>query len=159
MIVHLGAAAPWVFAAEDSGGFFFSDNDRVYIQFATYVHFSPSDRHEGPAVYYGAEVHKPSRWLYGLGLFNNSFGQFSQIVYFGKQYNLTRLHPNLHFKFTGGIVHGYKGEHRDDLPITFGDIAPFVVPSIGVHDDHWSADLVLLGTRALMVNIGFTISD
>jgi hypothetical protein len=159
IMVHLGVPASWVAAAEDSDNFFFSEEDRIYIQFATYAHFSPSDEHEGPALYFGAEVQKPSRWLYGLGLFNNSFGQFSQYLYFGKQYNLTQVHQNLHIKLSGGIVHGYKDEHRDDLPITFGDFAPFIVPAIGVHDDHWSADLVLLGTKAFMINIGFAILD
>lgn len=159
MLIQFGVPASWVDAAEDSSNFLFSDGDRVYIQFATYAHFSDSDERQGPAVYYGAEVLKKSQWLYGLGLFDNSFGQFSQYLYFGRQYNLTRVHPNLHVKLTGGIVHGYKEEHRDDLPYTIGDFAPFIVPSIGVHDDHWSADLVLLGIRALMVNIGFTISD
>ena len=159
LLIHLSAPVSGVFAAEDSGNFFFSEKDRIYFQLATYAHFSSSDEHQGPALYFGAEVQKPSQRLYGLGLFNNSFGQFSQYLYFGKQYNLPRVHQNLHFKLTAGIVHGYKEEHRDDLPITFGDFAPFITPSIGLHDDHWSADLVLLGIRAVMVNIGFVISD
>lgn len=159
MFVCLCAAAPWVTAADDSGRLFFSEDDRIYIQLATYAHFGSSDEHKGPAVYYGAEVQKASGWLYGLGVFDNSFNQFSQYVYFGKQYNLTRWHPNLHVKLGAGLVHGYKEEHRDDLPLTFGDFAPFITPSIGVHDDHWTADLVLLGIRAVAINIGFVISD
>ncbi|MDH3317475.1 MAG: sn-glycerol-3-phosphate transporter [Gammaproteobacteria bacterium] len=159
LFINLYVPASWTLAADDSGNFLFNDEDRINLQIGGYVHYSPSDEHKGPPVYFGAEVQKPSRWIYGLGLFNNSFGQFSQYLYLGKQFNLTKVHEKLHIKLTGGIVYGYRGEHQDDIPVNFGNFAPLIIPSVGVHNDRWSADLVFLGTAALMLNIGYTISD
>ncbi len=135
--------------------------DKLELQLASYTHYTDSDDYEGPPIYGGAEVKKPGGWFYGLGLFNNSYGQFSQYLYFGRQFDFYRIdeQTGLHLKLSGGLIHGYHDEHEDSLPVTIGDIGPVIIPSLGIDMGRWSFDLVFLVDEALMFNFGFDIMD
>lgn len=149
-------------AAGDSLGdlFFKTGEDKVQLQLATYVHYKSSDDYEGPPIYGAAEVHKSSGWLYGLGLFNNSYDQFSQYLYVGRQFNLYQFDDKLlHFKVSAGAMHGYHDEHEDTLPWRIGDIGPVIIPAVGIQTGRWSMDLVFLVDEALMFNFGFELND
>lgn len=148
-------------AADPFRDFLFTPGkDRLQLQLATYVHYNDSDDYEGPPIYGGVQVNKASGWLYGLGLFNNSYGQFTQYLYFGRRIDVYRFGDyTAHGTLTGGLGHGYRGEHEDSLPVRIGDIGLVILPAVGVHWDRWSTDLVILYGEGLMFNVGFELGD
>jgi hypothetical protein len=100
---------------------------------------------------------RPSGWFYGFALFNNSFGQFSQYLYLGKTFSLSKIYEPLRFKLSGGVIHGYKGEFEDKIPLNELGIAPAIIPSIGLNHDRLGVDLVFLATEGLMITVGYDI--
>jgi hypothetical protein len=135
--------------------------DKLQLQLASYTHYTSSDDYEGPPIYGGVEVLKANNWFYGIGLFNNSYSQFSQYLYVGRRFDLYRVNDDmqLHLKLSGGALHGYHGKHEDSLPVRIGDIGPVIIPSLGMHFRRWTFDLVFLVDEALMFNLGFNIID
>jgi hypothetical protein len=122
------------------------------------LHFHPSDEHvkwtnavllelqTDRTALFGAD-----RALFGVGLFDNSFGQFSQYVYWGQKWNLMPLGPgDLYAKLSVGILHGYKGAYQDKIPFNDLGYAPAIVPTIGYRYDKASAEVALLGTAGLI---------
>ena len=103
---------------------------RIFVQMGGYAHYTRDDKDErdGPPVVGAVEWLKPNRVYYGLSLFNNSFGQFSQFVYVGKEFPLPRLHRYLRARLSVGIVHGYDDGHEDDLPLSTGATAAAGIP-------------------------------
>ena len=142
--------------AEDQAA---AQEPRIFLQFGAYAHYTQDDEdeREGPPVVAAIEWLKPNRTYYGLSLFNNSFGQFSQFVYVGKEFPLRRFHEYLRARLSVGIVHGYEDEHEDDLPLNYKDFAPGLVPSLGFKKDGYAVDVVLLSNAAIMLNLGFDI--
>lgn len=134
--------------------------DRLQLQLASYTHYESGDDYTGPPIYGGVEVRKSGGWFYGVGLFNNSYGQFSQYLYLGRQFDLYRVQDKtFHLKLSGGALHGYHDEHEDSLPVTIGDIGPVIIPSLGMNVGRWSFDFVFLVDEALMFNLGFDLLD
>lgn len=134
--------------------FYEAETDGIYLWGGTYTHFSHNDNYQGSSLLIGIEVVKPNDHVYGLALFDNSFDQFSQYIFYGKVFRFKDTH--FHGKLTAGLVHGYKGEHRDNL--YFNEqlgVAPVIVPGIGYQKNHWSIDLYLLATEGLLLGIGY----
>jgi hypothetical protein len=124
------------------------------LQTSVYTrHFSPSSEHNNRQALIGLERNEASGWLYGGATFRNSFDQRSVYAYAGKRFE-SDAHP-FYAKVSGGLLYGYKGEHRDDIPLNRFGIAPAVIPGFGVHVKSVTAEVVLLGLSATMVNVGF----
>src|SRR5690606_37430414 len=112
--------------------FYDTDRDSLYLWAGTYTHYNNKDTYSGGAWLVSLEVIKPNNHLYGLALFNNSFDQFSQYLFYGKMFNLNNIYPGLRAQLTAGLIHGYKGEYKDNL--MFNEelgVAPVIVPGIG----------------------------
>jgi hypothetical protein len=106
--------------------------DRFYLETSlNNTHFHYDSAHSRyPKLVYG-EYHFSDRWLVGAAAFDNSFGQASQAVFGGWRYRpLPDLQP-LYLKVVGGIVHGYRGQYRDKIPLNHSGFAPAIIPSIG----------------------------
>ncbi len=131
--------------------------DHLYLQGGTYIHFTDSEDHEGPNLFVSLEAKKSNDWLYGLALFDNSFGQFSQYLYAGKNWDFHGTFENFHAKLTAGFIHGYKDEFKDKIPMNQYGIAPALIPGIGYKKDRLGADIVLLGNSGLLFTIGYDI--
>lgn len=145
-LIMPGKAAAWTF--------YDADKDDIYLWGGTYTHFSNSDNYRGASWLLGVEVVKPNDHVYGMALFNNSFGQFSQYFFYGKVFRYKDT--NFHGKITAGLIHGYKGEHRDNL--YFNEqlgVAPVLVPGIGYQKNRWGIDLYLLATQGLLLGMGY----
>lgn len=110
--------------------------DRISI--ATYSHFNSDNEREEwwksgnhnkePIILSYDHFYSDSNF-FGLALFNNSFGQFSQYIYKGHQYE-SRF-DNIYYELTYGILHGYKDEYQDRIPINTDDgFGIGVIPSI-----------------------------
>lgn len=134
--------------------FYDSVDDDIYLWGGTYTHFSNSESYQGASLLVGIEVVKPNDHVYGLALFNNSFDQFSQYIFYGKIFRYKDT--NIHGKITAGLIHGYKGEHRDNLYFNKQlGVAPVIVPGIGYQKNRWGIDVYLLATQGLLLGIGY----
>ena len=107
-----------------------------------------------------AEKQLSDRHIAGLALFRNSFGQPSQYVYYGWRFSpFPQSAPGLFFKFTGGVLHGYKRPFHRKIPLnTSSGWAVTVIPAIGGQfTPHVGGQINLLGKSALMfqINYGF----
>lgn len=73
------------------------------------------------------------RSMLGLTLFNNSYGQFSQAVHVGQEWDWTQFAGgNVFLALSVGLVHGYKEPHEDKLPLNNAlGVGLTVIPSIG----------------------------
>ena len=49
-----------------------------YLQGGAYIHYTDDEDYEGPPLFAGVEYVKSDKWRYGVSMFQNSFGQFSQ---------------------------------------------------------------------------------
>ncbi|HEB96503.1 MAG TPA: hypothetical protein ENI96_08750 [Sedimenticola thiotaurini] len=129
----------------------------LHGQLGAYTHYSSSDDHKGPPVLVNLELNSPQDWLFGLSLFNNSFGQFSQYLYAGKKWRLPKIQKYLQVKLTAGVVHGYDDEFEDKIPFNKDGWGVGVIPSVGFKKDRWAVDLVALGTAGLLLAVGYDI--
>lgn len=77
------------------------------------------------------------RTHFGLSLFDNSFGQFSQSVYVGLEWDWRPLgNGALFYSLSPGLVHGYKEPWENRVPLNKQlGVGVTVVPAIG-----WQAE-------------------
>jgi len=133
--------------------------DHLYLQAGTYFHFGGDDDpdYDGSKVLVSLEAVKENDWLYGLSLFDNSFGQFSQYIYTGKTWNYHDNWEGFHTKLTVGLIHGYKDEFEDKIPLNNLGIAPVIAPSVGYKKGRFGVDAILLGFNAMLFTVGMDI--
>ena len=97
--------------------------------------------------------------LPALPTFSNSFGQPSQYAYYGWQVRPFASTPQLFFKLTGGVIHGYKFPYHKKIPLNnkngWGITA---IPAVGWNlNENWGGQLNLLGTSALMFQLNYSM--
>jgi hypothetical protein len=132
--------------------------DRVYLETSlnnTHFHHDP-EHVRYPKLVYG-EYHLSERWLVGAAAFDNSFGQASQAVFGGWRYRPLPGLPSLYLKVVGGIVHGYRGQYRDKIPLNHSGFAPAIIPSVGYCISRVCSEMVLIGGAGLLFTFGVTI--
>ena len=152
LLISLVCVAADVQAEPDSD----SSTGSWYLQAGGYVHFSNDEEYEGPPLFGGIEHRDENLTLIGFSVFNNSFGDFSQYVYVGKQFQLSQKYPGFRFKITAGIVRGYQGEHHEILPIRWGDSWGLgAVPTIGYEGDRLGFDVAVLSASGMLFLVGY----
>ncbi len=128
-----------------------------YFQGGGYMHFRTKDEYVGEHWFVGVERHHKPDAMIGLSVFDNSFGQLSQYLYYGKTWHPWQKHPGFRVKLTGGLVHGYEGEHHDTSPIYWGDAWSIgVVPGIGYQKGALGLDLAFLSASGLLFLVGYS---
>ena len=124
-------------------------------QFSPYTfHYSPSDDHK-PVVMVGVEREHPNAKVDGFTPFTNSFGQPTLYVYpWGGIYHDIGGIEHLSFKWTAGLLYGYRGPHKDKVPFNYNGLSPAIIPAL-VYEfkPGWSAQANFLGTAALMFQV------
>ncbi|SFJ90349.1 hypothetical protein [Methylophaga sulfidovorans] len=128
--------------------------DHYYLQGGTYMHYTDSDDYTGTKIFTSLEGVKSNDWLYGLALFDNSFGQFSQYIYTGKSWNYHGKFEGFHTKLTAGFIHGYRGDYKDKIPLNHFGIGPAIIPGIGYDNGKFGADVIMLGGAGLLFTVG-----
>jgi hypothetical protein len=122
------------------------------FQFSPYTyHFTPDDEHSD-VVMVGLERERQDGKLDGAVLFSNSFGQPTIYVYpWGDTYREILGVKKLSFKWTAGLMYGYKDPYKDKVPLNYGGFNPVVIPALAYDfESGWSAQLNLLGNAAMM---------
>ncbi len=129
----------------------------VLVQTSLYTdHFSPDPQHTNNQRLIGVELHNPDLWFAGAARFKNSFNQDSLYLYAGRELTLwERDATRIRAKLSAGALHGYRGEFRDKIPFNRYEIAPAVLPSVGVSWQRLETDLIIFGTAGLMLTAGW----
>ena len=60
-------------------------------------------------------------------------------------------------KVAAGILHGYRGEFQDKIPMNSSGFAPAIVPSVGYCIHRYCSEFVLFGTAGFLITVGVTI--
>ncbi len=154
LTLYLTLLTPFAIQAEEEHWYNF---DHLFLYGGTYVHFESSDDHAGSNILVALEAVRSDNWLYGLALFDNSFNQFSQYIYAGKNWDFHGKLEGVHAKLTAGIILGYKDEFEDKIPFNNNGIAPGLVPSIGYKKGRFGVDMMLLGNSAMLFTVGMDL--
>ena len=136
------------------------DGDRIYVAYSPYTeHFrnNPEYAKHTHLVDVGIESKYDTVWgadrtLFGVTVFKNSYGQPSQYLYWGQKWD---IQPWLYAKVTAGLLHGYKGKYKNNIPLNGAGVAPAIVPSLGVQYGNVRAEAIMLGFSALMFTVGY----
>lgn len=130
--------------------------DHVLVQTSLYTdHFSPDPNHTDNQQLIAIELHNPDLWFTGFARFKNSFDQDSHYLYVGRELTMWESgDTRIRAKLTAGALHGYRGEYRDKIPFNRYEIAPAILPTLGMSWKRLEADLIVFGTAGLMVTAG-----
>ena len=116
-------------------------------------HWDPDPEHVNDQDLISVEAHFANRWLAGIALFQNSFGQSVQLAYAGKIWPLLGS-PYWYAKLTGGLLHGYDEPYEDKIPLNGLGVAPAVVPALGFRYGYFVAEANFGGLAVVMVSAG-----
>jgi hypothetical protein len=104
-------------------------DELVFAAYSFHTHYNPAHR---PVFLVGYDHYLPGSWFCGASVFRNSFGQPSAYVFVGKVWDeFWSAHPRWSFALTGGILWGYKGQFKDQVPLNFHGYSPGVIPDLG----------------------------
>ena len=149
ILLVYGTTAP----AEESA----SDNDRLSLVFGPYVyHYNNDSSHNDEPWLTGLEWHPRGSWVdFGAVYFRNSFNQDSVYAYAGKRWFIPDDREGIYLKLSGGPLYGYRGQYEDKVPFNHNGLAWAIIPGIGYQYRAVDAQLVFLGSAALVVTFGF----
>jgi hypothetical protein len=116
-------------------------------------HFNYRESHR-PVRLIGLEREYDNGKLDGVVLFSNSFGQPSIYVYpWGGVYKSIFGVEKLSYKWTGGVIWGYKGEFKDEVANIKG-FAPVLIFGLTYKiKPGWEAQMNVLGKAALQFQV------
>ena len=130
--------------------------DRWTVYTSVYTkHFDPDPDHVNNQKMLGFEMRMTNKWILGFAAFDNSFGQNSQYLYAGYQWQLFQSRY-WYFKLTGGLLHGYKEPYEDKIPFNGLGIAPAILPSLGFRYKYFVSEFHLAGLAAATITVGIT---
>ena len=131
-----------------------SEIEKRYLFTSLYTkHYDPEPDHNNDQNMLGFENEYENNRLWGLAMFDNSFGQESEYLYVGQKWRAFES-DNWYYKVTGGLLHGYEEPHEDKIPLNDFGVAPVIIPSIGYRNKAFFAEFVQLGLSAGMVTVG-----
>lgn len=125
------------------------------LQMSPYtLHYTPDDKHKN-VLMGGLEREYPDASLDGLTLFRNSFGQTSAYIYpWGGVYHSIGGIRHLSFKWTAGLLYGYKYPYESKVPYNYNGFSPGLIPALAYElMPGWSGQLSFLGTAGLMFQL------
>jgi hypothetical protein len=114
-------------------------------------HWTPSKEHKNVQLL-ALDRRTQGNGFCGLAVFTNSFGQPSLYAYAGQQWNGILQSPRLFTKVSFGLIHGYKGKHKNAIGANQLGVAPAIIPSLGyAFTPQDSAQVFLLGTAGVLI--------
>ena len=117
-------------------------------------HFSEDPEHKA-VVMVGIEREYPNGKLDGLTFFDNSFGQPTIYWYpWGGVYKAIGGIEHLSFKWTAGLLYGYRAPYENKVPLNFSGLSPAVIPALAYEfKPGWTGQVNFLGTAGLMFQV------
>nr|WP_298380890.1 hypothetical protein [uncultured Halomonas sp.] len=143
--------------AETASSFWRYDHGLVQTSLFT-EHFRSDSDYDEQQNLIGIELHNPQRWFAGTAWFKNSFDQPTWYFYAGREIPLWQLSHdvNVRAKLTAGLLRGYDGDKRDNIPLNHLGIAPAILPTIGLSWKRLEGDLIVFGTAGMMFTGGIS---
>lgn len=134
-------------------------NGRLTFMFAPYVyHYYYDVNHTNIPWLTGLEWQPRGSSLdYGVAFFRNSFSQPSVYAYVGKRWFHRDDEQGFYLELTGGPLYGYRGQYEDKVPYNQNGLALAIIPSIGYQYRAANVQIVILGSAALMLTLGYDI--
>jgi hypothetical protein len=127
----------------------------TFSPLAVHYHYEPTHRYVWGV---GVERQRADDWLAGLAYFRNSFGQPSGFAYVGKRYPGLFGNEQVFGQLSGGILYGYRGEYKNEVPYNHHGFSPGAMASLGWQFDRNRAVTVhFLGTAAFMVQLSYDL--
>lgn len=148
----------WLFACTSAHADVFGTGDRIMLQFGPYVAHRIDDRghNQWPRII-GAEWESAEHWLGGAVSFKNSYYQDAAYVYAGRRWFLDAVAEHVYVKLSAGFVYGYKEPFENRLPVNNEGYGLGFVPALGYQFGRANAQIVFLGTAAIVVTFGYDV--
>jgi hypothetical protein len=135
------------------------EQDVWQIQVSPYTkHYHPSPEHRHVYLVGVERINADSKFwggdqsLWGFSYFSNSFGQPSAYAYGGGIYKNLFGSPQWYFKWTAGILYGYKPPYQDKVPFNRNGWSPGLIAGLGYKiTPQIGVQLNALGTAAAMI--------
>ncbi|MEN3354249.1 MAG: hypothetical protein V7640_2407 [Betaproteobacteria bacterium] len=137
-----------------AGGAIAGDDPVFRLQMSPYaLHYQHSPDHRYVWAV-GVEMERKSA-VHGIVFFKNSFGQNALYVYpWGGMYENLFNNEHVFFKWSIGVLYGYKPPYQDKVPFNFHGYSPAIVPAIGWNfSSGFSTQLNFLGASGVMLQI------
>lgn len=147
IVAHL---AGFAWAQQDPGA-----GSKLRWQVSPYtLHFSPSEEHQNVYMI-GLEREHANGKLDGAVFFSNSFGQPSVYIFpWGQTYHGIWGVKPLSFKWTAGLLYGYKEPYENKVPLNYKGFSPGAIIALEYEfQPGWSAQVDMLGTAGLMFQL------
>ncbi len=161
IVGHLADSALAQNTAPDAGIAATAGKDNVLrLLFSPYVyHFNYNPAHVN-VVMVGVQREYHDAKLDGVTLFSNSFGQPSLYVYpWGGVYREFGGIQHLSFKWTAGLLYGYREPYERKVPLNYKGFSPALIPALAYEfKPGWSAQLSFLGTAAIMFQLNIPLT-
>lgn len=125
------------------------------VQMSPYTHHYTYDSAHRDVIMLGLEREHPDARLDGLALFRNSFGQESIYLYpWGRTYRTLGGIESLSFKWTAGLLYGYRDSYENKVPLNYKGFSPAVILALDYEFlPGWSGQVNFLGNSALMFQL------
>ena len=156
IVAHLAGAA----FAQSASAAQPRDGNLLSFQFSPYTRHNTFDEAHKNVWAVGLEREHPNGKLDGVSLFRNSFGQPSAYLYpWGGVYRSIGGIQPLSFKWTAGLLYGYKDPYEKKVPLNYRGFSPGAIVSLAYEiKPGWSAQINVLGTAALMLQFNVPLN-
>jgi hypothetical protein len=154
------AAAQQAPAMPPSSNSIAGEGNLLRLQLSPYTYHINPDTNHRTVVLVGLEREYPNGKLDGVALFSNSFGQESIFIYpWGGAYKSIGGYQNLSFKWTAGLLYGYKAPYEDKVPLNYKGFSPGLIFALAYEfKPGWSAQVNVLGTAGVMLQFNVPLN-
>ena len=130
-------------------------SSKMKLQLSPYTHHFTQDDEHKDVLMVGLEREYPNGKLDGAVFFTNSFGQHSVYLYpWGQVYHSIWGVKPLSFKWTAGLLYGYKEPYENKVPLNHNGFSPGAIIALEYEfQSGWSAQVDMLGTAGLMFQL------
>lgn len=143
------AAAPWS-----------NEGKTLRLQLSPYTHHFNEDTAHKNVVLVGVEREYANAKVDGVAFFSNSFGQESVYIYpWGGSYKSVFGIAPLSFKWTAGLLYGYKEPYEDKVPLNYKGFSPGVIFALAYEfRPGWSGQVNILGKAGVMFQLNVPLN-
>ena len=130
------------------------------LQFSPYTRHNTYSSEHRAVVLIGVEREHPDASLDGISLFSNSFGRPVVYMYpWGGVYREPGGIRHLSFKWSAGLMYGYRDPYENKVPLNYKGLSIAVIPALAYEfRPGWSVQLNLLGTAAVMFQVNMPLN-
>jgi hypothetical protein len=136
------------------------EGNLLRLQLSPYTYHINADTNHKNVVLVGLEREHPNGKLDGVAFFSNSFGQESIFIYpWGGTYKSIFGQQPLSFKWTAGLLYGYKPPFEKKVPLNHKGFSPGLIFALAYEfKPGWSAQVNVLGTAGVMLQFNVPLN-